>query len=383
MTTSVRASAAFLPLKFFLWALALQFIVIVPVGEKGSGIRLYHLLAIPAILYAAFHPRTGGLMGLRRTARWDALLYLGGCLFISIALLPQFSFPDVAPPAFALATYIIGLGLVRIMPVDRLTSAFRGMGAILFLAVFVKNALYARDLVAAMTGGQDALWDVAWITAGGPNIEASILAFMLVPFLHRRAFWPLAAFVLLCGLAYQSRTGLIMLLLVLVYKALNGTRRAGRILAWFSVGAAVVVAASSAAVADRFANIGEEANAEMGRAFLWAAGATVVQERPQGLGPGQGIRYVEDTTGINLVENNFHNIYLQAAIDYGWIASLLLVALALRRISWLRTHPSPFVVMSCLYLVSGTVEFVGTDTIGWLFIGVADALSRSRPDNSH
>jgi O-antigen ligase len=86
--------------------------------------------------------------------------------------------------------------------------------------------------------------------------------------------------------------------------------------------------------------------------------------------------------GIDVIEDNLHNIYLQHAVETGipgLAALLLLAAMTAWRVvrSRYRDHLLLFVAA---YLVAGLIEFTGVDAIFWLAYGLQSGLASRGAD---
>jgi len=130
-------------------------------------------------------------------------------------------------------------------------------------------------------------------------------------------------------------------------------------------------------VAQRFSAIGEEPGS-MGRLTLWRGGMRVFAEFPLGVGLGNAVPMLRRTLGVDVPEDNLHNIYLQHAVETGvpgLLALLIFGTMAARRLvaSRFRDHLLVFV---CGYLVAGVIQFTGVDAIFWLIYGLQTGVSR-------
>ena len=104
---------------------------------------------------------------------------------------------------------------------------------------------------------------------------------------------------------------------------------------------------------------------------------------PQLEGGGDGVRVkcVAEWGWGALVENNFHNIYLQNAIDGGIQSGILFALVLLATIKTaLRSsgEHKVFGVALLAYAVTGFFQFVGYDVFGWLMIGICATLNSER-----
>jgi O-antigen ligase len=130
-------------------------------------------------------------------------------------------------------------------------------------------------------------------------------------------------------------------------------------------------------VADRFATIGEEPGS-MGRLTLWRGGVAVFTEFPLGVGAGNAVPTLRRVLGVDVPEDNLHNMYLQHAVEAGipGLAALvaLAVAVALRAVR--SKCQDPLLVFVAGYFVAGMIQFTGVDTALWLVYGLQWGASR-------
>jgi len=134
-------------------------------------------------------------------------------------------------------------------------------------------------------------------------------------------------------------------------------------------------------VAERFSTIGEDPGS-VGRLVLWRGGLRVFEENPLGVGVGNAVPMLRRVLGIDVIEDNLHNIYLQHAVETGipgLAALLLLAAMTAWRVvrSRYRDHLLLFVAA---YLVAGLIEFTGVDAIFWLAYGLQSGLASRGAD---
>jgi O-antigen ligase len=124
-------------------------------------------------------------------------------------------------------------------------------------------------------------------------------------------------------------------------------------------------------VAQRFATIGEEPGS-LGRITLWRGGLAVFAENPLGVGIGNAVPALKRTLGVDVIEDNLHNIYLQHAVETGLPGLVALIAFGVmiaRRVvrSRFQDHLLLFVAG---YLVAGLIQFTGVDAMLWLVYGL-------------
>jgi O-antigen ligase len=249
--------------------------------------------------------------------------------------------------------------------------------------------------------------DVPSLAGGGLNLEATWLALTSVFLIGTALFVPFVLAAAATSALYASRAGLVVAVLaagVAVVHAWNvrrsmrdqppssaTRRRLHRVAVAFAAIAAVsalvvgILAArrvgDATYVAQRFAAIGEEPGS-LGRITLWRGGLAVFADHPFGVGIGNAVPALRRTLGVDLPEDNLHNIYLQHAVEAGLpgLAALLIfgVMIAVRVVrSRFQDHLLLFVAG---YLVAGAIQFTGVDAMVWLVYGLQSGLAAGHPD---
>ncbi|UTH72842.1 O-antigen ligase [Chromobacterium sp. IIBBL 290-4] len=368
-------------LRFFLMILPLQFIILLPLGDKGSGIRLYHVVGMVAFcLFVLFRFYAGRFL-IFRTVKLDVLFYFSGIVLVEFFNSSSRDYFQLVLPVFAFLSYLIGAVALFDISERKLNETLKNAALVFFLIVFLKNIFFLPELLSTFNQGQEALIGIPWITAGGPNIESTVLVMMLSLFIGSRRMWWLSGLVFLSCILYQSRTSTLLFLFICALHVsikYKGIFRLSIFLAGFAAFISVVAASG---ISNRFENVSDEFDeSTVGRYFLWTSAVDLIQDNYLGYGLGEGVQKIESEADRELAENNFHNIYLQSAVDSGVIFSALLLLIAARRIyASIKSGStvSPYDLIVCMYFISGFVQFTGYDAIGWLFIGIADSMRSS------
>jgi len=126
-------------------------------------------------------------------------------------------------------------------------------------------------------------------------------------------------------------------------------------------------------VIDRF-NLQAETQLEqknVGRLALWTSAGTALEHNLMGYGVGNGVPVMEQISGLEFVENNVHDIYLQFLLEGGVQSLLLFLALA-GHILFSRTDGQQGNVKAFLlcYLMLAFIEFSGYEAYFWFFVGM-------------
>jgi O-antigen ligase len=264
--------------------------------------------------------------------------------------------------------------------------------------VVVKDAFHARAFI-VFFAKPDGHPIIPTFCIGGPNLEATWLTLASIFFIGSRLFLPYALAVLSISMLYASRVGVIIVAFAMLaaavraaahrrsLRAASGTRRRGL---RFNVPlmAAVVAVASMAAVryadglsyvAQRFQNIGDEPGS-MGRLTLWEGGAAVFAAHPYGVGLGNSVPQLERALGVDVPEDNLHNLYLQHLVEAGLpglMAYVLFAAMTWRRLAARRFQDHMLIYVVC-YLVIAMIQFSGADPLLWFIYGLQGGVDLSR-----
>ena len=134
-------------------------------------------------------------------------------------------------------------------------------------------------------------------------------------------------------------------------------------------------------VAQRFGTIGEDPGS-VGRLVLWRGGLRVFEENPLGVGAGNAVPLLRRVLGVDVPEDNLHNIYLQHAVENGipgLVALLVLAVMVARRVVRSR-YRDQLLLFVAAYLVAGLIQFSGVDVIFWLAYGLQSGLASQGTD---
>ena len=362
----------------------------------------------------AYHARlmaAGAVMVLRGSVprpRVELILHFGVMIAVSLIAYVVYE-PRVGAIKLLIALYVALVAAA----IGRLTSAAGVLRAcrvasIAFLAIVTaKNVQHASAFVLYLANplGHP---DVPSLAGGGLNLEATWLALSSVFLIGTVLFVPFALATVATSALYASRAGLVVVVLAVCAAGVHAwtarhaarrganasreTSRRGRT-ALVLVVAAVAMGASAAAlvavrgigdttyVARRFATIGDEPGS-LGRMTLWRGGFAVFADYPLGVGIGNAVPALRRTLGVDVPEDNLHNIYLQHVVEAGIPGLVALLAFATtiaRRVirSRFQDHLLLFVAG---YLVAGAIQFTGVDAMLWLVYGLQSGAMSGRTD---
>ena len=370
--------------------------------DAGPTPKAYHALLVLAGL---------GLLARGKIARPRAelLLYFG--VMIASTLLTYLIYePRVAGIKLLIALYaaLVGTSLGYVANRDIVLRACRVAAVAFAIAVTFKNATHLPAFIAYLTRpiGHP---DVPSLSGGGLNIEATWLGLASFFTIGTVFFIPVTVLAAATSALYASRAGVavaVMAIAAAVAYAWNRSRLNARnagsstnstrvnvrhiaVLLLAGMTLAVVAALVRTAkqygeatyVAERFSTIGDEPGS-LGRLVLWAGGLRVFEENPLGVGAGNAVPTLRRVLGVDVPEDNLHNIYLQHAVENGipgLAAMLLLAAMIARRVA--RSHFSDQLLLFCAaYLIAGLIQFTGVDVMFWLAYGLQSGLASKVTD---
>jgi O-antigen ligase len=358
--------------------------------DAAATPKAYHVLVFVA----------GALTVLRgRIARPRAELVLYFAVVIGATLITYFVYePRVAglKLLIALGTALIGANVARGVGPRVLLRACR-LASVVFLAlVTAKNAQHVPDFVAylARPFGHP---DVPSLAGGGLNLEATWVALSSFFLIGTASFAPFVLLAAMTSALYASRAGLVVAgMAICAAVAYASARRQSGIaetggemaarrwrtivavtVAVLALGAGAVVLravrdyGATQYVAERFSTIGEEPGS-LGRLTLWRGGLRVFAEHPLGVGAGNAVPVLKRVLGVDVPEDNLHNIYLQHAVEVGLpgLAALLALAVMVGRRVVRTRFQDQLLLFVAGYLVVGMIQFTGVDAVFWLVYGL-------------
>ena len=337
-----------------------------------SHINVYHILLllmpmlyIPAVRYLKFNPATAFLAVMVVTSLAAAATYGGGLRSTLIV--------------FAATSYFLGVVFGRKLHDVELRKIFIWMLGCCIVFLIVRDAIYAGQLGAVYARSETAS-SILYMSTGGRNIEASLLALLSILLLGTRVY-PIAAFIaLMTSATMLSRAGLVGVAISIGIAAYRTRKTRFYYLYSFLAMAMVVLVVGMVLssvidipVLDRF-NLQAETNLEhknVGRLALWTSAGTALKQNILGYGVGNGVPLMEQISGITFVENNVHNIYLQLLLE-GGVQSLLLFLVVAAHIAFSPAEGQQRNIKAFLvcYLMLAFIEFSGYEAYFWFFVGM-------------
>lgn len=351
-------------------------------AEGGPTVKPVHLIF--ALLGAFVVMRGRAIRPRREVVLYFAVTILSGFV-ASLAFAPQRALANVL---ITFCVALIGGSLGGLIGERRALRALRIVSLVLLLAVIAKDILYANTFIAFLVN-PNGHPDIPTFYTGGPNLEATWVSMAGFFFIGTPLCVPYVLASLGLGAVYASRVGVLIAGMVLATSlARSWTSREREIRprprTRYLLTAVVVAVAMAATgtlalrfsealdyVGQRFQNIGDEPGS-LGRLTLWVGGVRVFAEHPLGVGQGNSVPELKRIMGVDVPEDNLHNLYLQHLVETGipgLFALLVFVVMVWRRLAASRFQDRILLYVVC-YLVFATIQFSGADFLVWFTYGL-------------
>lgn len=348
--------------------------------SSKSHVNVYHLLLLlfpllylPAARYLKVNPATAFIGTMIATSAAAGATYGGG---LRSTLL-----------VFVASSYFLGVVFGRKLPEMDLRRIFIWVLGCCITFLLLRDAVYAGQLGAVYARSEGAS-SILYMSTGGRNIEASLLALLSILMLGTRAYPVAAGIALLTSGMMLSRAGLIGTAISIGIAAYRARKTRDYYFYTFlgvAVGVLLVGLVVSSVIdvpiLDRF-NLQAEtqlAHKNVGRLALWNTAGLALDHNLLGYGVGNGVPMMEELSGLTFVENNVHNIYLQFLLE-GGVQSLLLFLVMVGQILLTRTEGQQSNIKAFLlcYLILAFIEFSGYEAYLWFFVGMFYARGERR-----
>jgi hypothetical protein len=342
-------------------------------AASKSHINVYHILLLlmpmlyfPALRYLKLNPATAFISVMVATSLAAAATY-GGGLRSTLIL-------------FVATSYFLGVVFGRKLLDMELRKIFIWMLGCCLAFVILRDMVYAGQLGAVYARSEGAS-GVLYMSTGGRNIEASLLALLSILLLGTRVYPIAAGIALLTSATMLSRSGLVGTAVSIAIAAYR-TRKTRHYYLYSFLGVAMVVlmggmilsSVIDIPVLDRF-NLQAETQLEhknVGRLALWTSAASALRQNLLGYGVGNGVPEMEQLSGLTFIENNVHDIYLQFLLE-GGVQSLLLFLVLAGHIFLCpaegKQQRNIKAFLLC-YLMLSFIEFSGYEAYFWFFVGM-------------
>lgn len=355
----------------------------IPLGHSSTSkthVNVYHLLLlampvlyIPAVRYLKLNPATAFLATLTATSMAAAATYGGGLRSTLII--------------FIAASYFLGLVFGHKLAEFELRKIFIWMLGCCITFIILRDIAYANALGSIYTRSETAS-SVLYMSTGGRNIEASLLALLSILLIGTRAYPIAAGIAFLTSATMLSRAGLIGAAISIFIASWQMRKTKHYYFYTFFCTAMVVLVIGlilsqviDVPVLDRF-NLQAETQLEhknVGRLALWTNAGIALKQNLLGYGVGNGVPIMEQISGLKFVENNVHNIYLQFLLE-GGVQSLVLFLVMCGHIFFSKTEGQNRNIKAflLLYLILAFIEFSGYEAYFWFFVGMFYARQKVR-----
>jgi hypothetical protein len=355
----------------------------IPLSHSSTSkthINVYHLLLlampvlyIPAVRYLKLNPATAFLATMTATSMAAAATYGGGLRSTLIV--------------FIAASYFLGLVFGHKLAEFELRKIFIWMLGCCITFIILRDIAYANALGSIYTRSETAS-SVLYMSTGGRNIEASLLALLSILLIGTRAYPIAAGIAFLTSATMLSRAGLIGAAISIFIASWQMRKTKHYYFYTFFCTAMVVLVIGlilsqviDVPVLDRF-NLQAETQLEhknVGRLALWTNAGIALKQNLLGYGVGNGVPIMEQISGLTFVENNVHNIYLQFLLE-GGVQSLLLFLVMCAHIFFSKTEGQNRNIKAflLLYLILAFIEFSGYEAYFWFFVGMFYARQQVR-----
>lgn len=319
--------------------------------------------------------------------------YFAGITLISVLLFLVYPFNRlIINHLFAFYAFIIGYYIAGAVPREQIMNVLQKAALLVFIIIVGKLFFHIPEIKRFMEA-PDGHPDIYTLYGGGTNLEATWLGLNTALFSNRkRLFYLLLVVTLTVSVIYASRVGVVIAFLVAGFKFISATtsrqeRRAIIMLGLLSLLAFVFFIdldnlAEKVYALQRFAEFGDSSDKGMaGRFAMWRYYGTALWEsKLLGYGAGNGIYAVESVSGIDYIEDNLHNLYMQLLIEFGFIGLFLyLITVYNISIKALKSRLSnPIAIILLVYFIASLIQFRGTDALIWLYMGIFLAIESNK-----
>lgn len=253
--------------------------------------------------------------------------------------------------------------------------------AAVLLTLFISFNIVISSPEFAIFGG-DRNFKLAIIPffGGGTNLEATWLAIFGVFFKNNLKGTLYFVFCgVVSGLLYASRTGTALVLLAFLYVFLiKGTNSYKTLIPKMVFGITcfaillIVLPALNLTIFERFFNQNED-NGMLGRLAMWSNIYGAWYSSPvYGVGAGNAILAIEQTSGVSFIEGNVHNYFAQVFLDFGSIGFVIYILLLVSFIKGIFAKKSISSIDASLLciLIASCFQFRGGDVLMGFMIGL-------------
>jgi O-antigen ligase len=297
----------------------------------------------------------------------------------------------------AFIAMFMGILFALSLPTAFIIKIIRYVLFFIVLAVYVKMLIFLDEIIYFFRNPWMGHPHFPMFHGGGPNLEATWLAFFSAFFISNRRKWLFYFVWLACmgvALIYASRVAIVMNLIsfFLFYTSPYARRWERQLFLVFGAVAFVylitfidwqLIGEKLVAVQRLLSVGGSEDKGMQGRFHLWSGYAQALRAGWwSGTGAGNTVPVMELLTKKSFVEDNVHNIYMQFFSDFGVIGGLLFLILAFNILKdFIKYRANLFLLSLVLYLIAGLVQFRGGEPYFYLILGLYIGKKYEQPEN--
>ncbi|WP_038178793.1 O-antigen ligase family protein [Vibrio rhizosphaerae] len=338
---------------------------------NGSTVKFYHIL-IPIISILIFIRSRFFIL------RNDVALFILVAVLVNIYKIYVWGGGFIIFQAlYCLLIYYIASDVGIRIDAKKLYVLLKRILFIFILAILIKDLIFIDELSRVYATNQQSLIDVYFFIGGGHNIEVTYLSLLTIFFIYeRRVFYFSVGIIFILSLIYLSRIGIIEVAFLIYTRISLFFSRKKNILISFLMMCFVILIISifnNVTIIHRMLHAFDELEVTTnGRGMLWLAAFELLKTNLTGYGIGNAVIFARELIGINFIENNFHNIYLQYFLDMGLVPLLLYLYILLNR--FFRDYIVEFRGFLIIFFIVSLFQFTGYDIIFWFFLGIGDGL---------
>ena len=252
--------------------------------------------------------------------------------------------------------------------------------AVLVVASVLLRNIYFLDSLSEIYSRSRNVRDIFFISSGGRNIEVTLLGLLSLLVLNKKKLYYLViGLAIISSTLMMSRAGLVTatysLLLYFMINKGNTYYKAGTLCLFILCALVLLTNYQYEIQGSQFYNrlsISNDlalANENQGRVALWGAAFDAISKNYFGYGVGNGIKESILLGGIDIRENNIHNIYIQYLLELGVLTLISFTILTYKSIRLTFQTKLPEGYIFCGFFVLGLFQFTGYEPFIWFFSG--------------
>lgn len=275
---------------------------------------------------------------------------------------------------YAYAIIIVIFNLFLDEDLEKIKNIFAFAIILMYILIMVKDIIQYRvfiDFIKHPWGHPV----INVFVGGGVNLEATYLTIFSVFLLEKKHGIVFCFVALIVSILYASRTAIVCGVVLLLYyfiiiKKINVKNIVIAVLVFSALVLISLQTSSGQYIIERFVNTGDEAGS-LGRIRIWQGVYEVFINNPLGVGCGNSVKAISNSTGLIIYESNLHNIIFQFLVDEGIIGLIFIISgyIWVIRNEFNNKFKNIFGVAVLFYLLQGLFQSRGVDPIIGLFLG--------------